>query len=410
MPDDIQTVRQAVENPERLRALANTQLLDSPDEETFDRLTKLASRILKVPVSLISLVDVDRQFFKSQVGLGDPWKSMRQTPISHSFCKHVVASGEMLVVEDAHQHPIVCDNPAIQDLDVASYLGMPLTSPDGWHLGSLCVVDHEPRAWTDDDIEVLQTLAQSVIAEIQLRHEVMAKEKALADLQHRNEELDAFAHTVSHNLKNPISAIIGWSELNMRYVDQVPKKDVVEGMQYIDGLARHANDIISALLLLATISRDEVELKPLNMYNILDDALARLQPNIEKAKATIKLPDSSSFPGCLGYQQWIEEIWVNYISNALKYGGQPPEIEFGAEQPSDGCARYWIKDNGEGLQQNELDKLFVPFSRLPKTATVEGHGLGLSIVLRIVEKLGGEVGVTSKIGHGTTFSFTLPAS
>ncbi|MAU09635.1 MAG: hypothetical protein CL607_07430 [Anaerolineaceae bacterium] len=408
MPDDIQTVRQAVENPERLSALANTQLLDSPDEETFDRLTKLASRILKVPVSLISLVDIDRQFFKSQVGLGDPWKTMRQTPISHSFCKYVVASGEMLVVEDARQHPIVCDNPAIQDLDVASYLGMPLTSPDGWQMGSLCVVDHEPRAWTDDDIEVLQTLAQSVIAEIQLRHEVMAKEKALADLQHRNEELDAFAHTVSHNLKNPISAIIGWSELNMRYVEKVPKKDVIEGMQYIDGLAHHANDIISALLLLATVSRDEVELKPLNMYNILDDALARLHPDIEKAKAVIKLPDSSSFPSCMGYRQWIEEIWVNYITNALKYGGQPPEIEFGAEQSSDDCVRYWIKDNGEGLQQNELDKLFVPFSRLPNTATVEGHGLGLSIVLRIVEKLGGEVDVTSKIGDGTTFSFTLP--
>ena len=404
----MRNVMEAVKDPQRLRALANAQLLDTPDEETFDRLTRLASRILKVPVSLISLVDIDRQFFKSQVGLSDPWLSIRQTPLSHSFCKHVVASGEMLVVEDARQHPVVCDNLAIRDLDVASYLGMPLTTPDGFHLGSLCVVDHEPRNWTADDIEVLQTLAQSVTAEIQLRHEVMAKEQALADLQHRNEELDAFAHTVSHNLKNPISAIMGWAGLNMRYIEQASIAELMEGMQYIEGQAEHANDIISALLLLATVSRDDVKLHELNMYNVLDDALARLQQQIETSHAIIKMPEHNTFMHCMGYRPWIEEIWVNYITNAIKYGGKPPIIEFGAEEMPGGCARYWIKDNGEGLKQEDLEKLFIPFSRLPKTSRVEGHGLGLSIVLRIVEKLGGQVDVTSTVGEGTTFSFSLP--
>jgi hypothetical protein len=158
----------AVHSPSRLRELHHTQLLDSPAEESFDRLTRLTSTVLNVPIALVSLVDDDRQFFKSGLGLYEPWASQRQTPLSHSFCQHVVESGRPLVISDAREHPVLRDNPAIRDLGVIAYAGVPLMTPSGNVLGSLCAIDHQPRHWTTEQVEILCNLAGSVLSEIAL--------------------------------------------------------------------------------------------------------------------------------------------------------------------------------------------------------------------------------------------------
>ena len=159
----------AVQDAARLAVLRETGLLDSPPEEAFDRLTSLAAKLLNAPVALVSLVDEDRQFFKSALGLGQPWSARRQTPLSHSFCQHTLVAGEALVIEDARNHPLVRDNLAIRDLDVIAYLGIPLVAAAGVVLGTLCVIDHKPRAWTRDQVETLTDLAASVVSEIELR-------------------------------------------------------------------------------------------------------------------------------------------------------------------------------------------------------------------------------------------------
>ncbi len=173
--------------PSRLAAIQALNLVDSPAEEVFDRLTRLASRLIPAPVSLVSIVDAERQFFKSLVGLKEPWASLRQTPLTHSFCQHVVVSGEPLIVEDAREHPLVHDNLAIPDLGVISYLGMPLTTKQGVTLGSFCVIDTVARSWSEDDIETVRELARSVMTEIELRNEVHAL-KAANTNQQRSEE------------------------------------------------------------------------------------------------------------------------------------------------------------------------------------------------------------------------------
>lgn len=399
-------VESALRSESRLQALASVQLIDTPVEASFDRLTQLASKVLRAPVSLVSLVEPHRQFIKSHVGLLEPLASLREVPITHSFCKYVVASGEPLVIDDARDHPLVCLNPAIRDYDVVAYLGIPLTSDDGWHLGSFCVIDHEPRQWTPEDVEIMQTLAASVTTQIQLRLVAEAKERALAMLEQRNEELNAFAHSVSHNLKNPISAIIGWASLSMRYADKATVPDLLETLSGVEDTARQANDIINALLLLAGVGSSNFETVRLDMFSLVEDALQRLDMDIRRAGATVHLPDE--FPDCLGYGDWVREVWVNYISNAIKYGGRPPQIRLGADLLDDNRVRYWIQDNGPGLPEDQQGGLFVPFSRLPQTAKIEGHGLGLSIVQRIIDKLGGEVGLQSMPGQGSRFSFTLP--
>lgn len=158
----------AVQAPERLNELRRTLLLDSPAEESFDRLTRLTSTVLNVPVAVVSLVDSDRQFFKSCLGPPQPWASQRQTPLSHSFCQHVVESRRPLVISDAREHPMLRHNPAIRDLGVIAYAGAPLITPNGHVLGTLCAIDHEPRHWTTEQIGILSNLAGSVLSEIQL--------------------------------------------------------------------------------------------------------------------------------------------------------------------------------------------------------------------------------------------------
>lgn len=150
----------------RVAALRRTELLDSEPSEAFDTLTRLVSDSLGVPVSLISLVDADRQFFKSHVGLGGDVADARQTPLTHSFCQHVANERRPLVVADARRSELLADNLAIRDLDVVAYLGVPVAAPDGHVIGALCAIDHEPHDWTEDDVRVLSSLAEVVTAEV----------------------------------------------------------------------------------------------------------------------------------------------------------------------------------------------------------------------------------------------------
>ena len=155
------TLVDVIENEARLEALRRTALLDSPPEETFDRLTRLATSVLHVPVAIVSLVDGTRQFFKSHSGLSEPLASSRQTPVTHSFCKHAVESREPLVVADARRDPRFGHKHAFSELGVIAYAGIPLITSEGHALGTFCVVDRRPHQWTEEEIGILRVLAAS---------------------------------------------------------------------------------------------------------------------------------------------------------------------------------------------------------------------------------------------------------
>ena len=158
----------AVRDPERLEALRATGLLDSAPDPGFDRHVRLAAEVLNAPVALVSLVDENRQFFKSCLGVAEPWASDREAPLSHSFCQHAVAQREPLVVDDAREHPVLRDNPAIVDMGAVAYAGVPLVDAAGQALGTLCVIDSRPRQWSTHQVALLADLAASVVSEIAL--------------------------------------------------------------------------------------------------------------------------------------------------------------------------------------------------------------------------------------------------
>ncbi len=249
----------------------------------------------------------------------------------------------------------------------------------------------------------------SVVWDLTEHEEIEAlQQQRIADLEEYNAELDAFAHTVSHDLKNPLSAIIGFSQMLEQRGGTLSPDRLKYYARFISQGARKMQIIIEGLMALAqSKTLQEVTVVPLeDMGKIIQESWQRLSALERYTEATLIIADS--YPVAIGYAPWVEEVWSNYLSNAIKYGGRPPHIECGGEIQEDGMVRFWVHDNGPGLSPEEQEQLFVPFTRL-RSHGIKGHGLGLSIVQRIVKRLGGTAGVESDGEHGSTFYFTLPA-
>lgn len=236
--------------------------------------------------------------------------------------------------------------------------------------------------------------------------DITERTRARAELQTRNDDLNAFAHTVAHDLKNPLAVMSGYAEL---LYDEYKTLQPAEVERYLSAIVKHEHkmqSIVDELLLLSSVRDvEQVTTSPLDMSRIVAAAQENLRELIDTYQVEIDLP--AQWPIAVGYAPWVEQVWVNYLSNALKYGGSPPRLKLGADERAAGQIRFWVKDNGRGLTPDEQVRVFQPFERLGRQR-MTGHGLGLSIVRRIVEKLGGEVGVESEIGQGSTFYFTLP--
>jgi signal transduction histidine kinase len=227
------------------------------------------------------------------------------------------------------------------------------------------------------------------------------------ELKSRNEELDAFAHTVAHDLRSPLSLVVNFAELLLEEQEKIVDPELVRYIELIMQYGDKMSTIVRELLLLSSVRSSDVEQHPLEMAGIVQSVLVRLEHLIQDKGAHITLPER--WPTAMGYAPWIEEVWFNYLNNALLYGGEPPEVTFGSSVLPTGHVRFWITDQGPGIPQEKQVELFRPFTQLSQAKT-GGHGLGLSIVRRIIDKLGGEVGVESAVGQGSTFYFILPAA
>ncbi|WP_089718141.1 GAF domain-containing sensor histidine kinase [Candidatus Entotheonella palauensis] len=291
----------------RLEALRVTQLLDSASESSFDRLTALACQLLGAPVSLISLVDAQRQFFKSSQGLAEPWASRRETPLSHSFCQHVVAQDAPLVISDARQHALVCDNPAIQDLGVSAYLGVPLRTPDGDVIGSLCVIDRESRTWTEQDLTMLHQLAEPTMMEIAARWHLEQRQQVEHELRQTQATLE----------QRVIERTTELSQSERRY------RDLVEGS--IQGLLIHRDG--QAVFVNQAFAEMHGYDSPTDIYGLtsLPDLVAphdreRLIRYRDERIAGHAVPAQYEFQGVKRDGTWI---WLAAVARMIRWDGAP---------------------------------------------------------------------------------------
>lgn len=240
--------------------------------------------------------------------------------------------------------------------------------------------------------------------ELQQKSELLARQTD--ELRIQNRDLEAYAHTVAHDLKIPLTTVVGLAGLLREMRDRLPPQQVEDSLQTIHRTSCKMAEIIDALLTLASLRSDRpLHPEVLDSGKIVAECLNRLQPMIEQSGAQISLPEH--WPAAIGRSDWIEAVWTNYVSNAIKYGGKPPRIELDAEQRDTGRVRFWVRDHGPGIGEHDYSKLFQPFSRLDP-GNAEGHGIGLSIVARILAKLDGDAGAEPAPGGGSLFWFEVP--
>jgi signal transduction histidine kinase len=319
-----------------------------------------------------------------------------------SLVAHAARSGEPVLVSDVYKEPNWLPNPLLSE--TKSEIAVPIMLRNEV-LGVLDVQnDTVGSLGQEDEILLMGLCGQIAVAIINSRLE--ANRREAEEIQAKLiEDLDGFAHTVGYNLREPLALIIGYAEL-LKEQARLPE----ELQLYLNAIARNGQkmgNIIDELQLLAGVRKAEAELKPLNMARIVAEVQQRLAYLIEEYQAKIIV--SEYWPVALGHKPWVEEVWTNYLSNAIRNGGQPPLVQVGATAQSDGMVRFWVRDNGPGFSQKEQAQLFTEFKHLGQV-NVQGFGLGLSIARRIITKLGGRVGVESDgvLGKGSIFHFTLP--
>jgi len=337
----------------------------------------------------------------------------------------VAQSGQPLMVPSYHEW--AGRAPAYERTPARRVLGVPLKAGERV-IGVINVGDDQRfDPFSEEEVRLVVLFAdQAAIAVANARLMSSLCERT-AELEARNAELDAFAHTVAHDLKNPLAHIVGYAQLLAEGLAEMPDDEKQDCLDYVARTAVKMSNIVDELLLLAEVRKMDIELAPLDMASIVDEAQTRLAHMIAERHAEIVTP--AAWPPALGYAAWVEEVWVNYLSNALKYGGTPPQVELGFSTADRGTQiadlsiagerseirnqkseiRFWVRDNGPGFDVADPEQLFLPFTRLNQVHA-QGHGLGLSIVRCIVEKLGGQVAVESAAGQGSVFSFTLLAS
>jgi len=290
--------------------------------------------------------------------------------------------------------------------DTQSLLAVPLQARNQV-IGVLELVNKRNSSFSESDTVLAETLAASAAIAIENARLLEDLQQKRDELQARNEELDAYAHTVAHDLKNPLTLVVGFADMLRDTAQHTPPEEVQQYLNIIIEHGKKMGSIIEALLLLAVVrGTKEIEVDEVDMGFIVGENLKRIEYMLKEYEGDLRLPES--WPTAYGYGPWLEEVWYNYLTNGLKYGGRPPVLELGYDLLENNMARFWVKDNGAGFSTDKPEKLFAPLSRLTAGDYQSGHGLGLSIVRRIVERLGGKVGVESKLGSGSCFYFTLP--
>jgi signal transduction histidine kinase len=396
-----------VHDPARLAAVGATRLLDAPPEEAFDRLTRLACKLLHAPVATVTLVDVDRQFYVSCAGVPEPLATARETPLEMSFCRHVVVLGKALIVPDTRGHPIVGENPAIEAMGVLAYAGIPLLTSGGHTIGTLCVMDFVTRDWSDDEVGSLADLAAAVSTEIELRMDIAERVRVEVELQRAVRMRDEVLGLVSHDLRNPVHTV---SLSSGFLLDTLPEEEASTRKQL--GIIRRAADqmdrLIRDLLDVASIASGHlsVERVAADGVALLHSACETLQPLARERglKFQLRAP-----PGPLPVHadpDRIQQVMSNLAGNAIKFTAEGGTVTLGLDA-GDGEARYWVADTGTGIDESQLPHIFDQFWQANRAGR-HGAGLGLAIARGIVEAHGGTIAVASTLGEGTKFTFTVP--
>ncbi|WP_159789695.1 sensor histidine kinase [Sodalinema gerasimenkoae] len=446
---------------ERQRALEQYNLLDTLPEQAFDDITTLAAHICDTPIALVSLIDRDRQWFKSKVGI-----DAEETPREQAFCAHAILNPDgILLVPDAKVDPRFTDNPLVTGgPQIRFYAGAPLQTPDGQAIGTLCTIDDKPRQLTQEQIEGLQALSRQVVAQMELRRHVKQLHQTLDQLRHtqasliQTEKMSAlgrFVAGVAHEINNPVSFILGnlphaqdyteqlielvhlyqttypqpdasladhLSEIDVDYISQ----DFLKLLHSMKSGAIRIEKIVDSLQTFSHLDEADIKLVQIQEHldNALDLSLFQLRRTSEQLPIDV-VKDYQELPPVVCYVGQLNQVFINIIGNAmdaLQERLQPhladgpestyrPRLTITTHQATDEDGRNFItisiQDNGMGIDPDKRDKIFDPFYSSKPIG--KGTGLGLTSSYDIVvNQHQGKLIVDSTPGQGSRFSIWLP--
>lgn len=384
--------------PQRGLAVAEYNLLDTLPEEDYDNISKLVATICNVPITLITLLDRDRNFFKSNYGI-----SAREFPRNLSFCGHAILSDEpIFIIEDARLDPRFCDNPFVVQEGAVFYAGVTLVSPEGFSLGSLCIFDKKPRTLNDHQQEALIILGKQVVNLMELRKQNIRLELAHKALIKHNLELSNFASHVSHDLKSPLANIISLtdflkedtadklSEASSEYLGYIKESAFILN-NYIDGILKHykTEELFQVQKEDVTLSElcSEIHQLLLSKGDLLECHGVNKILNINKSALT--------------------QILINLVDNALKYNDKSQrkvDIKYIDDNQNH---KFLISDNGIGINQDQQENIFDLFTTIKHKDIQPSTGIGLNTVRNLVTKLNGSINVKSEVGVGSVFTLTI---
>jgi len=387
---------------ERIKSLKSYLVLDTEAEEEIDNLTELASEICETPISLVSLVDEKRQWFKSKVGL-----EVNETSRDVAFCAHAInKTNELFVVEDARTDKRFFDNPLVTSHpNVVFYASVVLKRDEDLPLGTLCVIDNVPRKLSDKQIRSLKMISKQIMTLLNYKKSLRKQEELSVQLLQKNLELESFASIAAHDLKSPLANIIGsanlFSEIYAKQIDE-------EGRVIIDIIEKSGQRLKSLIDGLLQFSKiDDLSLltkTKVNLVKLVKD-LTKLIGN----KDNLKISLNTQLTSIETYPIILDQILINLFTNSLKYSNKKiAEIELNVSENSSHYL-FVVKDNGPGIAKKDQSVIFNLFHTVAGEDQYgnKGNGIGLATIKKIIEKIGGEIHVVSEEGQGAEFHFSI---
>ncbi|MCW1921436.1 GAF domain-containing sensor histidine kinase [Luteolibacter arcticus] len=373
---------------ERLESLKSSGLLGDAHGIDFDRVTELAARAVNVPVSLVSLVDEDRQVFAGACGLSEPLKTSRQTPIHYSFCQHAVNLRQPLVIPDARKNPLVAKNPAIEEFGVVAYLGFPVLGAGQHFYGAVCAVDTVPRQWREEEIEVMRGFTSIVSALIE-QHLGRVYQKLLTDV-------------ILHDLKMPLGRIQAAADVFAARAGELPHGlDALA--RSLKGSADQANAMVGTLL-----SKNRQVGRCDDLHGTAQTAAKLLRPRAEEKGIQIRVDETAARIPLELPDRVMAQVLDHLIANSLRFSNIG-EVRVRIKRIGE-AAIIDVEDDGPGFQAEDYPRIFqryAPLSAKP-TGGEASSGLGLSIVKTLLESEGGTIVLLSRPGESAVFRITVP--
>lgn len=392
---------------ERLAALRRYNIMDTLPEEEFNDIAKLVAYICDVPAAHVSFIDETRQWFKATAGF-----DAVDVPRDTSFCQYTIMESDLWVIPDARKEPKLIDNPNIYDgFKVRFYAGIPLTSPDGYNIGTICAIDHVVKEINEEQKNALRILSRHVMSQLELRVKniELDKQKEIAEMAIYAK--DSFLANMSHEIRTPLNAIIGFADLIATSQLNATQKEYIQNVQTAgENLMLIINDILD----LSKIESGNlmIDSHPFNLKKTLKHTYDLLKVKIKGDIEFNLFLDAEMPEMVIGDRGRLNQILTNLAGNAIKFtedGDITISVKKIEETADSYKLRFSVKDTGIGIGEDKLKTIFDRFTQAEESTTRRfgGTGLGLNIVKQLIELQDGEIDVKSKMGRGSEFFFTL---